>query len=139
MDRNSGRVALAAAVITPLVTVGVGMGSGTAPAATPPTISVTPSGTDSWTIAWDGTATPQPKCTRFLGPTKYGPFNEGTGSQTLQPAVVANLGPGAHKTFVECPEGSGNKSPTVILYAPRDPINDMRTQFSNDTQGMFNS
>ncbi|MFD4367402.1 hypothetical protein [Rhodococcus sp. NPDC058521] len=52
---------------------------------------------------------------------------------------VAALGTGTHPVFAECPAGSSNKSATLQLYSPRDPINDMRTQFSSDSQGMFGS
>jgi len=50
--------------------------------------------------------------------------------------VSGSLAPGQHRIQVVCPSG---KSAKLTLFAPRSPINDLRTQFSNSTQGMFGS
>ncbi len=131
MGTNAGRIALTAAVVCPLTAIGVGMGPGTAWAATPPTISVTLSGTAEWTITWDGT--PAASC---------GLWEEGIPAPLpagVSGSVSVPLSAGVHPIHVECPDGSGNTSPTITVYAPRGPENDLRTQFSNTTQGMFGS
>ncbi|GEE01918.1 hypothetical protein nbrc107696_23640 [Gordonia spumicola] len=38
---------------------------------------------------------------------------------------------------ITCPDGS--HSPKITVYGPRNPINDLRTQFNDRTQGAFGS
>ncbi|GEE01917.1 hypothetical protein nbrc107696_23630 [Gordonia spumicola] len=38
---------------------------------------------------------------------------------------------------VACPDGTS--SPTAYVYGPRNPLNDLRTQFANSTEGVFGS
>ena len=127
---KSGRLLLAAIVVAPLVAAGLGMGP-VASAATPPRLSVALSGATDWTFDWDGT--PAVDCVLYF---------DGFPSPVL--AAAGSLtggfpGAGPHQTFVECPAFSGETSPTITVYAPRNAENDMRTQFSNATQGAFGS
>ncbi|NLE80889.1 MAG: hypothetical protein GX610_15155 [Rhodococcus sp.] len=141
MRATTFRSTMTAVVVTPLVAMGMNMGAGTASAATPPTISVQTVGTDTWSVSVDGTATP------FADPTlcyvSIGIVTHGVAAAafttTLSNSDVAALGTGTHQVSAECPPNSGNKSATLQLYSPRDPINDMRTQFSSDSQGMYGS
>jgi hypothetical protein len=126
---KSGRLLLAATVVAPLVAAGLGMGP-VASAATPPTLSVTLQGTTDWTLSWNGN--PAPGCALNLGGS--------VGAVPPSTSIPVGAFPaGAHQIYVECPVSSGNKSPTVTLYAPRNSENDLRTQFSNATQGAFGS
>ena len=130
MRTQCGHIALVAAVVTPLVAIGLGMGSNAALADTPPTLSVTLLGTTDWTLSWNGN--PAPGCALNLGGS--------VGAVPPSTSIPVGAFPaGAHQIYVECPVSSGNKSPTVTLYAPRNSENDMRTQFSNATQGAFGS
>lgn len=104
------------------------LGSGPAGAANPPTISVSLSGTDSWTIDWD--ATPLTGCRLHLGPL---PLDLGMkGPFTVSDKTVVS----PFRVRVEC---AGANSNAVTVYSPRNATNDMRTSFSNATQGMFGS
>ncbi|CRK54381.1 conserved exported hypothetical protein [Rhodococcus sp. RD6.2] len=130
MRTQCEHLALVTAVVTPLVAIGLGMGSTTAAAATPPTLSITVLGATDWTLTWDGT--PAAGCALDIGGS--------IGAVPPSASIPVGAFPaGAHEVNVECPVGSGNASPTVTLYAPRGAENDMRTQFSNDTQGAFGS
>ncbi|MFD4369731.1 hypothetical protein [Rhodococcus sp. NPDC058521] len=130
MKNKTGRTALSAAVLAPVLILGLGVGAGPVSAATPPTISITTGpGPTEWTVEWDGT--PAADCAVWV---------DGTAVATTASGVRSGpLPDGTYPTYFECPPSSGNVSPTVTLYAPRNPLNDLRTQISNDTQGMFGS
>ncbi|GEE01916.1 hypothetical protein nbrc107696_23620 [Gordonia spumicola] len=65
------------------------------------------------------------------------------GSGDIAAAIPTDTGheiiTGAKSSYfrIECPDGT--KSPTYRIYGPRNPLNDLRTQFANSTQGMFGS
>ncbi|MFI5500791.1 hypothetical protein ACIA5E_17160 [Nocardia asteroides] len=132
MHASTGRIA---AVLTPFVAVGVSLGAGPAVAATPPTISVTLEGSDSWNISWDGS--PAMTCTLFVNNVPNPDANPAPAVFTA--LVIPSIPPGSHAVRVECPLASGNTSNTVTFYTPRNAVNDIRTQFSNATQGATGS
>ncbi|MFD5178075.1 hypothetical protein ACFWM1_19870 [Nocardia sp. NPDC058379] len=135
MHASTGRIAVVTAVVTPFLAVGVSMGAGTAAAATPPTISVTLAGDDSWNISWDGS--PAANCSLFVNDVVNPDANPAPAVFTA--GVSPSIAAGSYAVRVECPIMSGNKSNTVTFYTPRGPVNDLRTQFSNATQGATGS
>lgn len=130
MNTNIVKRVMAVAVVAPLATAGVVLAGGSASAAVPPSVSVTLAGTSDWSLTWDGT--PAAGCQANLGGTVFpaGP----SGSALIGSLLPA--APGAYSVVLDC---AGSKSAAITVYTPRNAVNDMRTQFSNTTQGMFGS
>ncbi|MFT4088007.1 MAG: hypothetical protein QM658_12845 [Gordonia sp. (in: high G+C Gram-positive bacteria)] len=108
--------------------VGAGaFAAGPAEATTPPTISVAPAGATEWTFTWDGE--PAAACDFVLDGVPMG-------SVVAKGNSTGGMYSGAHRVAVSC---GGQKSNSVWVYSPRSPMNDIKTQFSNATQGAFGS
>ncbi len=129
-----------AATLATATAVGAGvavLGAGQAAAATPPSISVGFSGADKWAVTWDGT--PATTCKAHLRGVELGVEFSTTGPTvtTLRSGTEPEtITPGANTLRFVC---DGKSSNTVTIYGPRGALNDLRTTFSNDTQGMFSS
>ncbi len=109
------------------------LGAGQATAATPPSISVGFSGADKWTVTWDGT--PATTCAAHLRDTEF-PANVAATATLASGTTTSDIAPGPNTIRFVC---DGKSSNTVTIYGPRGALNDLRTTFSNDTQGMFGS
>ncbi|UQE74875.1 hypothetical protein MYK68_19610 [Gordonia sp. PP30] len=131
--RTVARTALAAATAIAAATTTAVVAAGPAAAATPPSLTVGLSGTKTWSITWDGT--PAKTCDFYVNgdliEDAHGPKDS---------VVVGNAAlfakAGDYRLTLEC---GGQKSNVVHLYSPRNPLNDLRTQFSSATAGAFGS
>ncbi|GEE00915.1 hypothetical protein nbrc107696_13610 [Gordonia spumicola] len=122
------RTRSAAAVGCIVLTVTSVIAAGPAGAATQPTVSVTFSGSTDFRFAGNSGSGTSCKATVDGNPLV---LISGTFSYT-GPGIA-----GDHAVRVVC--DGGVSSNTVHYYAPRNPLNDIRTQFSNSSQGMFGS
>lgn len=114
---------------------GAAFAAGTAEAATTPTINVVVEGANHWRASWTSAAA---KCDLYVNGQKNW-TGAGTANIVISPAAYPDkeqLVTGQNKARVIC---GGNWSNTVFFYAQRDPLNDLRTAFSNSTQGAFGS
>lgn len=129
------RTHLAAASVAVLA-AGSLLSAAPAHAATTPALQVALTGNNGWTLSWDASTSPLP-------PSSCSIWRDGqvsaTGKQAKDSAGFTDgtFPAGAHKFQVRCDDDS--VSTTVTIYTPRNPINDLRTQFSSATQGSFGS
>lgn len=119
----------------------VAVGSGTAAAApAKPTYEITlPAGSPNWINHWDISHNTG-KCyfhKKSGFPVPNDVRSELVASVYTWPIDPHELQSGANTLWVECDDGG--KSDVVTVYAPRNQLNDFRTQFSIDTKNLFGS
>ncbi|MFZ2511930.1 MAG: hypothetical protein WAW85_12695 [Gordonia sp. (in: high G+C Gram-positive bacteria)] len=137
LRRRATGITCALALGASALTGGAVLGVGTAAAATPPVLTITLKGSTGWGESVTGGTGP---CKEFVngtpGTLSYTPPISETIDPTLNLVDKARMKPGMNTVYFEC---SGTKSNTAFFYADRSPLNDMRTQFSSATNGMFGS
>ncbi len=131
------KIATAAVAIGCLAAPVLGMGTANAEGSTAPfKVNVGFSGATNWTVSWDasGANVATNSCNLEAGPGRL--FSS-------RPATQGPIAIGAVSWVqIDCKKNGGTdriKSSKVHIYGPRGAINDLRTKFSNDTQGMFGS
>lgn len=127
------KIATAAVAIGCLAAPVLGMGTANAVGSTGDfRVNVGLSGTSEWVASWTKPAAATGCGLAITGltlPTSPSTLQSGIGSGKVQ----------TPSTDVQVKCTSGEKSNKVTIYGPRGALNDLRTTFSNDTQGVFGS